>query len=114
MSSNNEAFSHSESERRQPPEGTRVDDNGQGNSVLPNAHHDVIANARSAAAKEQRMTLWQGLKLYPKAVCWSLLISTCIVMEGYDISLVNNFCEFMFSWICARSCLRYNEHMAKH
>ncbi|KAG6071570.1 hypothetical protein E4U15_007430 [Claviceps sp. LM218 group G6] len=94
MSSNNEAFSHSESGRRQPPEGTRVNDNGQGHSVLPNAHHDVIANARSAAAKEQRMTLWQGLKLYPKAVCWSLLISTCIVMEGYDISLVNNFYAF--------------------
>ena len=43
------------------------------------------------------MTLWQGLKLYPKAVGWSLLISTCIAMEGYDISLVNNFCEYIIS-----------------
>lgn len=40
------------------------------------------------------MTLLQGLGLYPKAVAWSLLISTCIVMEGYDISLVNNFYAF--------------------
>jgi len=55
-------------------------------------HRTIIEHARAAASKEQSMTLWQGLKLYPKAVGWSLLISTCIAMEGYDISLVNNFC----------------------
>lgn len=38
------------------------------------------------------MSLMQGLRLYPKAVFWSVLISSCIVMEGYDISLVTNFC----------------------
>lgn len=37
------------------------------------------------------MTLLQGLKLYPKAVAWSVFISTCIAMEAYDICLVNNF-----------------------
>lgn len=40
------------------------------------------------------MTLMQGIRLYPKAVLWSVLISTCIAMEGYDISLVNNFYAF--------------------
>ncbi|OPB43514.1 MFS permease (maltose permease) [Trichoderma guizhouense] len=40
------------------------------------------------------MTLLQGIKLYPKAIAWSMIISTCIVMEGYDISLVNNFYAF--------------------
>lgn len=29
------------------------------------------------------MTLLQGIRLYPKAVGWSVLISTCIAMEGY-------------------------------
>lgn len=57
-------------------------------------HASVVENARSAAAKEQKMTLMQGIKLYPKAVGWSVLISTCIVMEGFDIVLVNNFCEY--------------------
>ncbi|KYK55885.1 maltose permease [Drechmeria coniospora] len=57
-------------------------------------HRTIIEHARSAASKEQSMTLLQGLKLYPKAVAWSLLISTCIAMEGYDISLVNNFYAF--------------------
>ncbi|KAJ5805080.1 hypothetical protein N7474_010967 [Penicillium riverlandense] len=54
----------------------------------------VIENAKAATAKEQNMTLLQGIKLYPKAVAWSVLISTCIAMEGYDISLVNNFYGF--------------------
>ncbi|GIJ88745.1 hypothetical protein Asppvi_007672 [Aspergillus pseudoviridinutans] len=54
----------------------------------------VIQNARAATEKEHRMSLWEGIKTYPKAVGWSLLISTCIAMEGYDISLVNNFYAF--------------------
>jgi MFS transporter, SP family, general alpha glucoside:H+ symporter len=54
----------------------------------------IIQNAKSATDKEQKMSLLQGIKLYPKAVAWSVLISTCIAMEGYDISLVNNFYSF--------------------
>jgi SP family general alpha glucoside:H+ symporter-like MFS transporter len=54
----------------------------------------VIQNAKAATEKEQSMTLMQGIRLYPKAVMWSVLISTCIAMEGYDISLVNNFYAF--------------------
>lgn len=55
---------------------------------------EMIMNAKAATEKEQRMTLWQGIKLYPKAVAWSMLISTCIVMEGFDIALVNNLYGF--------------------
>ncbi|KAK1922404.1 putative MFS alpha-glucoside transporter [Papiliotrema laurentii] len=49
------------------------------------------ANALVATEKEQKMTLLEGIRLYPKAVFWSIVISTCIVMEGYDVSLVGNF-----------------------
>ncbi|KAF2859447.1 sugar transporter [Piedraia hortae CBS 480.64] len=55
---------------------------------------EIILNARSAAEKEQKMTFIQGVKLYPKAIGWSLLISTCIAMEGYDVCLINNFYGF--------------------
>ncbi|KAF4768502.1 hypothetical protein HAV15_002818 [Penicillium sp. str.  len=51
-------------------------------------------NAKSAADAEHKMTLLQGIRTYPKAIAWSVLISTCIAMEGYDISLVNNFYAF--------------------
>lgn len=56
----------------------------------------IIQNAKTATDKEQKMTLLQGIKLYPKAIAWSMLISTCIVMEGYDVCLINNFCESHF------------------
>ncbi|KOS40728.1 hypothetical protein ACN38_g8389 [Penicillium nordicum] len=51
-------------------------------------------NAKAAAEAEHKMTLLQGIRTYPKAIAWSVLISTCIAMEGYDISLVNNFYAF--------------------
>lgn len=54
----------------------------------------IIQNAKTATEKEQKMSLLQGIKLYPKAVFWSVFISTCIAMEGYDVSLVNNFYGF--------------------
>ncbi|RDW75153.1 maltose permease MAL61-2 [Coleophoma cylindrospora] len=56
--------------------------------------NEVIANAKLATDNEHNMTLLQGIKLYPKAVAWSLLISTCIAMEGYDVCLLNNFYAF--------------------
>ncbi|MCJ1355144.1 MAG: hypothetical protein MMC33_005135 [Icmadophila ericetorum] len=54
----------------------------------------VTRNAKSATDKEHRMTLLQGIRLYPKAVAWSVLISTCICMEGYDVCLLSNFYAF--------------------
>jgi MFS transporter, SP family, general alpha glucoside:H+ symporter len=56
--------------------------------------NEVTRNAKTATDKEHKMTLLQGLKLYPKAVGWSLLISTCIAMEGYDVCLLSNFYGF--------------------
>lgn len=50
----------------------------------------VVEDAAKAATSERSMTLMQGLKLYPKAVAWSVAISTCIVMEGFDIVLINS------------------------
>jgi SP family general alpha glucoside:H+ symporter-like MFS transporter len=51
----------------------------------------VIQDARIATEKEHKMSLWQGLKLYPKAVGWSILISAAIIMEGYDVVLMGSF-----------------------
>ncbi|KAL5364469.1 general substrate transporter [Aspergillus floccosus] len=39
-------------------------------------------------ADEHDMTLSEGLKQYPTAIAWSLLISCAIIMEGYDVILV--------------------------
>jgi hypothetical protein len=53
----------------------------------------VIRDAKAATVKEQNMTLLQGIKTYPKAIAWSMLISMCIVMEGFDLVLLNTFCK---------------------
>lgn len=55
---------------------------------------NVIHDAKKASDSEHRMSLWQGIRLYPKAVAWSILISTCICMEGYDVCLLSNFYSF--------------------
>ncbi|KAJ5965235.1 Major facilitator superfamily domain general substrate transporter [Penicillium waksmanii] len=39
-------------------------------------------NAKAATETEHKMTLLQGIRTYPKAIGWSVLISTCIAMEG--------------------------------
>lgn len=52
----------------------------------------LIRNAKAATDKEHKMTLLQGIKLYPKAVGWSMLISLCIAMEGFDLCLLGTFC----------------------
>lgn len=54
----------------------------------------VIRNAKAATDKEHNMTLLQGVRLYPKACAWSILISTCIVMEGFQVCLLPNFYAF--------------------
>ncbi|KAK1817710.1 hypothetical protein LTR12_007911 [Friedmanniomyces endolithicus] len=55
---------------------------------------EITLNAKNATEKEHSMTLMQGIRLYPKAIAWSMLISTCIAMEGYDVCLINNFYAF--------------------
>jgi SP family general alpha glucoside:H+ symporter-like MFS transporter len=44
----------------------------------------VVHDASKATKSEQNMSLKQGLRLYPKAVAWSVLLSACIIMEGFD------------------------------
>ena len=73
---------------------------------------------------EHSLTLRDGLRLYPKAIAWSLLISTAVVMEGrvsflllpllivpsadcarhsFDLVLITNFFGFpskrCFRWL---------------
>ncbi|KAJ5949167.1 hypothetical protein N7454_000751 [Penicillium verhagenii] len=47
--------------------------------------------AKQGADLEKQMTLGRAIKLYPKAVFWSVVLSTALVMEGYDTLLIANF-----------------------
>ncbi|KAI5456062.1 putative MFS alpha-glucoside transporter [Mariannaea sp. PMI_226] len=52
---------------------------------------ETIHDAQVATTKEHSMSLLKGIKLYPKAIGWSILLSTAIVMEGYDVVLMGSF-----------------------
>lgn len=54
----------------------------------------TVHDAQIATAKEHSMSLWQGLKLYPRAIGWSVLLSSAIIMEGYDVVLMGSFYAF--------------------
>jgi SP family general alpha glucoside:H+ symporter-like MFS transporter len=41
----------------------------------------VATEAARATQAEISMTLMQGIKTYPKAIGWSMLISTCIIVS---------------------------------
>lgn len=47
------------------------------------ALEQMLERARAATTKEHKMTLMQGIKLYPKAIFWSVLISSTIIMVGH-------------------------------
>lgn len=52
---------------------------------------EMIQAAQEATEREKQMGVWQAIKTYPKAIFYSMTLSLCLVMEGYDISLTNNF-----------------------
>jgi MFS transporter, SP family, general alpha glucoside:H+ symporter len=68
--------------------------------VAPAAQHEPASGeipykdlilAKQAADDEHNLTFTQGVRKYPKAVMWSILLSTSIIMEGYDIVLISSF-----------------------
>jgi SP family general alpha glucoside:H+ symporter-like MFS transporter len=59
-------------------------------SVAMADSRQVTADANRATESEQKMTLMEGLRLYPKAVAWSVLLSGAIIMEGFDKVLITN------------------------
>ncbi|KAK9242915.1 hypothetical protein V1506DRAFT_494758 [Lipomyces tetrasporus] len=52
---------------------------------------ELNLNAKTGAEVEQHLPPLQAIKAYKKAVFWSLVVSMCVIMEGYDTSLIGNF-----------------------
>lgn len=48
----------------------------------------------AAIDSEHSMTVRQSLRFWWKAIVFSFVISLCVIMEGYDTSLMNNFFPF--------------------
>ncbi|MAD86657.1 MAG: hypothetical protein CL912_27185 [Deltaproteobacteria bacterium] len=71
--------------------------------VETNAHDAALHGEAPVAGKTLEQAAEQGIidekelgvrdaiKAYPAAVGWSLVFSTCVIMEGYDTNLLSNF-----------------------
>ncbi|KAL7788953.1 general substrate transporter [Trichoderma ceciliae] len=56
--------------------------------TLQASEFERISDAQDANAQEHDLTFFQALSLYPKGVFWSIVMSTAVVMEGYDTKLI--------------------------
>ena len=52
---------------------------------------EMSEDARADDQREKQMTLKEGIKTFPKAIAWSLILSTALIMEGYDTNLLTSF-----------------------
>jgi len=59
-----------------------------GDTVIP--PEGLVHDAQQANQNEHSMTLLQALRAYPKAIAWSMLLSSTLIMEGYDLALIGN------------------------
>lgn len=50
--------------------------------------------ANEATRREHELTLLQAIRLYPKSIAWSLLISTAIIMEAFQLILIEQFLAY--------------------
>jgi SP family general alpha glucoside:H+ symporter-like MFS transporter len=54
----------------------------------------LLQEAKEATNAEKSMTLREAFRTYPKAVMFSVILSTAIIMEGYDVVLLANLYAF--------------------
>jgi SP family general alpha glucoside:H+ symporter-like MFS transporter len=60
-------------------------------------HKDVSGRQdqiKRTAEKERQTTVSEAVRLYRNAIGWSVLLSTAVIMEGYDLLLVTSFFAF--------------------
>lgn len=63
--------------------------------TVASAHvHHAVDETNTAIDNEHNMTVRQSLRFWWKAIVFSFVISLCVVMEGYDTSLMNKFFAF--------------------
>jgi len=58
---------------------------------------ELIHQAQESDAADRELTIKQALKKYKKAVFWAMLLSTSLVMEGYDLVIVRSLPDIF--WI---------------
>lgn len=63
-------------------------------TAVDNAAFTSIQDAAKATQAEHQMGFLESLKVYRKGVAWSIMLSTAIVMEGFDLILLGGLIGF--------------------
>lgn len=79
-----------------PAEGVLAQNNRKWSSVADHNEdfNEMAVESEAQANRQNQMGLWEGLRTYPTAAAWSVLLASAIIMEGYDTSLVGSFFAF--------------------
>lgn len=65
---------------------------GETPTTMPKAIPKSLSyDAEESLLVEHNLTVLEAIKAYPMAMFWCLVISTCVIMEGYDQILVQSF-----------------------
>lgn len=63
----------------------------QADATLETSGKILTENTRLATETEHNLTFWQAMKIYRKAVAWSVIVSMATIMESYDIQIIGSF-----------------------
>ena len=55
----------------------------------------LIREAEESDAADRRLKIMDALKKYKKAVFWAMILSTSLIMEGYDVVIVSGALAFL-------------------
>lgn len=56
--------------------------------------NSVAEDAQRATEEEHQIGFFEGVRRYPKACAWSMVVSLCIIMDGYDTALIGSLFAF--------------------
>jgi SP family general alpha glucoside:H+ symporter-like MFS transporter len=60
---------------------------------------ELINRAQSSNEADSTLEFWDAVKKYKVAVFWAMFLSTSLIMEGFDLSIVR-FC--LSYWLLVR------------
>jgi hypothetical protein len=74
-----------------------VDASATGVGVSTNAmdFRALVTQAQTNADFDSKLTVMEALKKHKKAVFWAMILSTSLVMEGYDLVIVSFPCHHL-------------------
>jgi SP family general alpha glucoside:H+ symporter-like MFS transporter len=60
----------------------------------------LVTQAQTSADLDSKLTVMEALKKHKKAVFWAMILSTSLVMEGYDLVIVSFHTSLYRQYTC--------------